>query len=438
MLQRTIKVLSVIALVLFALWFRLYFQATTYWDRPIRADAGQYYSIAWNILNHGVYSMTHPSDTEPPPDTYRSPGYPMLVVLAMQIGGEAQWIKMLLFLQALLGALTVALTVVIAQNWMRFGFAFTAGLLLAVWPHSVALSGLFLTETLFGFTLMLAVFLLGWAHRGNSLLRYILAGLACGYCALVNAVILAFPLLVTHVLVARGRGVALGFLVSALLLPGVWAVYSATIESERTSGGRLVENVLAGMEPDFGYLDSPAEVAARERVMAGSIKYRAGDFYVLDELFDRLAEDPAHHAQWYFIGKPARLWQWSILGHGDVYVFAVFESPFQTQPFYRAVIALCQSLNPWLLGCSIGYVVLFALGLARRQPRAGDFPLLLAVLLFVYATLVYSILTPDPRYATPFRPVEIMLAISLLAWIFSLWKKGEREASVGSEPREPA
>lgn len=420
------------AVVFFALWFRLYFQATTHWDHPIRADAGQYYSIGWNLVNHGVFSMAHPSDSTPPPDSYRGPGYPLLVALCMQLGGEEHWIGYLLFTQALMGALSAALTIAIARQWLSFSYAIVAGLLVAIWPHTVSLSGLVLTETFFGFMLLLGTYLLGFAIKHQNTYLYVLAGLVFGYSSLINPAILLIPVLIATILACFQRKYAVVFLICALSLPGTWAARGAMLESDRTSTGRLMENVLAGMEPDFDYGDTPTAMDARARVYIGMQVYKHDPLELLDMILSRIRDNPALYAKWYLIGKPMRFWQWSILGNGDIYVYRVIESTFQVQPFYRGIAALCFSLNPWLLYASLGFLPIFAVRIFRHKLPDQQVHLAVVVLLFIYATVLHSVLTPDPRYATPFRPFEILLSVSLLAFVLDYlqaWRQSRPETN---------
>lgn len=429
--KAVLKVAVVSAVILFAFWFRLYFQDATHWDRPIRADAGQYYSIGWNLVHHGVFSMTHPSDVAPTPDGYRGPGYPLLVALSIIIGGEERWYSYLLFWQAVMGALAVALTMAIARQWLSFPYAIAAGLLLAMWPHTVTLSGLVLTETFFGLMLLLGIYLLGIAIKRGEACFFALGGIIFGYAALINPMILLFPVILALLLTICKRRYALLFLICALVLPAIWAARGVTLDSGRTTGERLMENVLAGMEPEFDYNDTPAVMDARARVYIGVEMYKQDRRDLVNWILGRIEEKPAMYARWYLVGKPLRFWQWPMLGNGDIYVYRVIESPFQVQPFYRAVASLCSSLNPWLMAASMCFVLVFAAILINRKPDAVDAHLALAALMFIYATSLHTALTPDPRYATPFRSFEIMLALSLLAMTLN-YAKQSRQSRLNS------
>lgn len=417
-----------VAVVLFAFLFRLGYQAGTTVDDPMRTDAGQYTSIGWNILHHGVVSLSPPERTPPLPDSYRGPGYPLLVAASMLMGGDTGWYRYLLLMQAALGALSVALVIATARLWMPWAGAVVAGALVAVWPHMVTLSGYILTETFFGFSLVLGIYLLCSAARKRRPYQYALAGLTFGYAALINPVILFFPVLAGLVLFSAQRKHALLFLVCALSIPLAWSLRGFTIDAahKASSSERLMENILIGMEPDFDsyYLGDPAGHAAKNRLMEGMAKYRQDPAAELGAVFSRLSEKPAFYAQWYLLQKPVRFWQWSIgQGAGDIYVYPVLSSPFETHALYRGIASVCHGLNLLLMLAAFGLVIVVTLKAVRGGLKEHDMPLVFVTLLFVYATLLHSVLAPDARYATPFRPMEIMLALSLLALGQQKWKE---------------
>ena len=97
------------------------------------------------------------------------------------------------------------------------------------------------------------------------------------------------------------------------------------------------------------------------------------------------------------------------MGEGDIYVYPTGNSPFEFSPAYRVVAALCRSLNPWIFVTAIAGCLL---ALLRRQQAHPDISATALMLTFV--TLVYSLLQAEPRYSTPFRGLEIMLAMFAL------------------------
>tara|TARA_B110000503_G_scaffold20798_1_gene31440 strand:+ start:1170 stop:2405 length:1236 start_codon:yes stop_codon:yes gene_type:complete len=405
------------------------YNANTIVSEPYRADAGQYFSIAFNIVNHGVVSVARPDAKTPTPDSYRGPGYPLLVALVIATGGEDNFYRNLLFMQAVVGALSVAVTIAIARYWMGMGFAIAAGALMAIWPHTVTLAGYILTETFFGFSLLVGIYLLCRAHSTQKWLGYTFAGFTFSYAALINPVILIFPVLTAGVLLFSQRRNALIFLLCALVIPLAWSLRGVMLEeSGRSSSSRLVDNVFTGMEPDFDYGQTPEIIAARKRINEGQAAFNHSPMLAIELITKRIAEQPVFYVKWYLWQKPLRYWQWSIIhGDGDIYVYPVLQSPFYTSTTFRAISSLCYALNLPLLLAAVGFVLIFANKALRRNVQDNDFPLLLVTLLFIYATVLHSALTPEPRYAVPFKAFEVLLAMSLLAAVHRKWRDSKRE-----------
>jgi hypothetical protein len=183
--------LIVIGLVAFAL--RWYYDSHAIIDRPVRGDAVQYYTYAWNMVHHGVFSRSLPGSASVVADNFRDPGYPAFLAFWMAIRGDypgAYWPTLLS--QAVLGALTVVLLMAAARRWLPDRWLIGAGLLMAVWPHSVTITSYLLSETLLGFLCALGFFLLTQAFRHGKHWLALLTGVVFGMAALTNAVVLPF------------------------------------------------------------------------------------------------------------------------------------------------------------------------------------------------------------------------------------------------------
>jgi hypothetical protein len=69
---------------LVGLFIRIQYIETTIIPNPIVADAKQYVTYGHNIFSHGIYSKE--LSNNPRPDSFRSPGYPIIIAAAMFIG----------------------------------------------------------------------------------------------------------------------------------------------------------------------------------------------------------------------------------------------------------------------------------------------------------------------------------------------------------------
>ncbi len=108
------------------------------------------------------------------------------------MGVTDTWYLTVLLIQAVLGALTASLTLLIVRRWLPGRWAAGAGAAVALWPHNVVISGFVLSETYSGFMVVVAVWLSCRAFESTSRARWLTSGLAFGGAAMVNATITPF------------------------------------------------------------------------------------------------------------------------------------------------------------------------------------------------------------------------------------------------------
>jgi hypothetical protein len=125
-------------------------------------------------------------------------------------------------------------------------------------------------------------------------------------------------------------------------------------------------------------------------------------------VLDRLASDPVRYATWYSY-KPFLLFDWDIrIGKGGIYTTQFHNSPLDRGPML-AITALQVGLNPLLFALAFcGIVMGFVRGGAERM----------VAIAVVYLTTVHVVLQAEPRYAIPYRSLEIMLAVGALAYLW--------------------
>jgi Kef-type K+ transport system membrane component KefB len=80
-------------------------------------------------------------------------------------------------------------------------------------------------------------------------------------------------------------------------------------------------------------------------------------------------------------------------------------------------------------------VLIMIVAALRRRLHVFDLPLSLCLLVFCYATFVYSLLNPDVRYANPFRPFEILLAVTFIARVHTYLRTRNQRSSVDAEDK---
>src|SRR5574337_1308122 len=430
--------LLLLVMGLFAFGARYYYILHAQVQQP-RGDAIEYLAYAHNLIQHGVFTMAPAGETPVLGDSFRDPGYPLFLAAWMKIFHQwDSWYAAVLLSQAVLSALTVVVMLCVGRRWMPMRWLALAGLLMAVWPHSVTMSGYLLSETLFGFLTALGLLLLCHAIVRRSIAWAVASGIGLSLAALTNAVMLPFAFLAALYLLARRQLSAVMFaslVIAALATTVPWAVRNAMLPSgESSSANRALLNLVQGSWPDMhaAYQAKAAGDPSASILLAPinqeSALIRADPLTGVSHMAHRMATHPGAYIRWY-LSKPMLLWDWSIrVGQGDVYVFPTRNSPFETSISYRIVAAMCQALNPWLFVLAIAGCVLALLPRSQTPPDTA-----VSALMLVFVTLVYSVLQAEPRYSVPFRGLEIVVAIFAAhrssQWIAHLRKPAQIRAT---------
>jgi hypothetical protein len=400
--------------------------------RILVGDEHQYGSYALNLVRYGVYSSAPPG-SEPVPDTYRSPGLPLLGAAIMATVGieDASWYRVALYVQALIGALTALLTVLLVRHWLPPPWAVAAGFAVACWPHAIAMTGYFLIETLYAFVLVLTLWLVVRAAARGGGWRWLPAGLAVGFATWVNPV--ALPLvLILPVLVAclRGWKPALALLASAAVLPATWGLVTADWAGQDGARTRAATNFVQGLYPEYHkqWFDAAtkgdAVATASLRAMdIESARIAASTAVAIDLVAIRVGEKGVVPLlRWYLVEKPWLLWDWSIrVGQGDLEVSKLDRSPFRADLPFQVLASIAKAANPLLVALAAMACVYVLLGWRRRDdPRALALAVTVACVLM--HTAVHVVLQAEPRYSIPLRPLQLALAIAAIWWLWTRWQ----------------
>lgn len=402
-------------IALLALLLRLYYVHTAVVIQPIRGDAVQYYSYAWNLLHHGVFSSAFPNTAVVVPDSFRDPGYPTFLALLLGTSGSPEaFIRHVSDVQCVLSAATVWMFAVLARRWAGFAAAIATGVLLALWPHTITLASYVLSETLLGFLVALALLATDETLRHGGKSRPLAAGFCFALAGLTNAVMAPFAPLIALLGLWRDRKRRRTWalvLIAAVLPLAAWSLRSTTLPAgQESSSDRAKMNLVQGAWPEYhaAYLyshDNANAAAVMKSIDAEYDALRTNTAGGLGRIVHRLGAEPGRYAAWY-LSKPLELWGWEIgIGAGDVYVYPTFRSPLLMQPILAGVVGALFFLAPFvLLFAAIGGVL--ALLPSSGTPTAMK----VAVALAAWVTVVYGVLQSDARYSTPFRGLEVLLA----------------------------
>ncbi|MCH2173226.1 glycosyltransferase family 39 protein [Myxococcota bacterium] len=423
-----------------AFWLRLdYVQSTVVVD-PFRSDAREYVIYASNLLTHGTFSrdLTVP----PEPDSFRAPGYPALVAMALWIAGddrpgdENAFYPFLLRIQAVLGALLVPLTYLLGCRFLPKWGALVATTAVALSPHLVSLTGYVLTETLFSLLSLAAIYGFVIALERGKLGLFALSGTLFGTAYLTNQTFLLIPPLFAAAALTLGapsptdietrakRLGLIGFLVCFFAFPLSWSLRNSTgvPETARTSSDRAFATMTHGIYPGWVHEDPRLRYYAyRDDPQTKELRSSPAAF--LQILGERIRQRPGRYLSWFLLEKPYWGWSWSILqGQGDIYVYAVKTSLYHQSKPAEATRLVLKMLHPLvlLLSCA-GLPICFA-GVRHRRSRSllVRTPLLLAILILYY-TAIFIVFAPWPRYSIPLRPELYLFAMWAALAIARAW-----------------
>jgi hypothetical protein len=149
----------------------------------------------------------------------------------------------------------------------------------------------------------------------------------------------------------------------------------------------------------------------------------------------RFSSAPTRYAFWYLIQKPVLLWGWNIQIGQEFYLNPTRDSPLQDVPILRAMVSLCHALNP-LVG--IGALLVGAVAMFRRRSATRTFDkagtgsnaLNAVAWLLAGVTVLHVLLQAEPRYSIPYRPFEVVLAVTACAWLVNFMLDRRRAAAL--------
>ncbi len=413
---------------------------------PIRADARQYVIYALNLINHKTFSVEYPSDS-PTPDSFRSPGYPAFISLALLMSGE-KYYQSIQYSQVLLSTLMIPATYLLGTAFLPLWGALTAAFLVALSPHLVTSASYVLTETLFGTLLTVALLLFSLAIGRSKRSLFVISGLFFGLAYLVNEVALFLPFGMGIILIFTTGSETKGewskkilknpfipgvitLIVTFSLIAGSWMIRNMiSIPPGGKSGKeRALITLVHGTYPGFIY-KNPRYKYYPYREDPEFEKYTESYSSFARIFLERFKERPLRHVTWYLFEKPYYIWSWNIIqGQGDVYIYPVVKSLYQKSSLANSTRVLMKILHPAVMILSLGAIVL----MLKQLISGGEQDSRVLVLLFVpiiYFTLIYTVFAPLPRYSIPLRPILYLFSVWALTMFVGLIR--EKRAGVDS------
>ncbi|MBI9082565.1 MAG: glycosyltransferase family 39 protein [Desulfobacterales bacterium] len=395
-------------------------------------DAKSYVQYANNLVDYSTFSKSS-GNSSPEPDSFWAPGYPAFlaasIIAAKNLGINSYILVM--SSQVVLGVLISVLTLLIGRLFLSKAWSILAAVLVSFSPHMISLGGYLLTETLFSFLLLAAIYSFSIAYIDRKWSAFIVSGLFFGLSYLVNPVIFFAPILLVLVsgyLFASSKSELsvsiklklISCLIVFFVIAGAWSVRNKiSVKSGQLSGSnRLFINLVIGSHSNFYDIwrtnnRDPENPATKDsKVLKGSYS----GFIKL--LLERAIQHPGHYAKWYLIDKPILLWSWNILiGQGDIFVYPVKVSIYDKSRIALATYFTMRSIHYWLFGFAVvGIIFLF-----KGTSAIPHTPIFLYITL-IYISAVYVVTQSEPRYSIPMRPEMYLCAVFFISKIFEYLK----------------
>jgi 4-amino-4-deoxy-L-arabinose transferase-like glycosyltransferase len=384
------------AIIVVALLVRLAWLAVAYRTglNPLGGDSNDYITIASNVL--AGEGFRGPIGE---PTAYRMPVYPLYLAGILTVFGTDP--NIIGIIQAVLGAVTAGVTA--ATAWRLAGpvAGWTAGLTMATYPHVVTWTHFVLTETLFIFFAMLALWLLVEAQSRGSWPWFAWAGVALALGALTRTTLLPFiPIAAAAAWwLASGliRWARAGFvLLAPAVLLGLWVIRNVLVLGAVTLSTQGPQVLWWGHTPDL-------------------VSYHRGGHAAAPP-------PPASVPPFATEVETAAIYSQAVRDHLTAHPFAVVENiaihvwnMWRPVPDSYGVLPWLAFGGSYLLVLALG-VVGFALTL-RRPPQPG----VRYVQGYVIAlTLFHALTIGEIRLRMPIMPALVILAAVAVAYIASL------------------
>lgn len=423
-IPRHIYVLAIILLVAFDLRIESVIHSVV--DTPVRADARQYLLYAYNLKHYGIYSQ---SDTlfadgqvSPKPDAMRAPLYPMFLAIFLDRQPTVANIAKVTRVQAIISTLTILLVFWLSRLVLPLSLALAASAFTAISPHLVTMNIYLLSETLFCFLLVLAIYALAKTFGRQNLVTPLIAGLLLSAAALTHPMLLyfVFPL---AVFLLGFWGWKNGWRKTVMLVLGFSLLYGAWMARNISTLGVPGDNTLMSMTLRIGayrnmmYQNDPQTYGFPYR-FDPNLEETSKDLpSVISAMVNEFKKAPIEQLRWYILGKPLMLWSWNIIaGQGDVYVYPVASTPYDYLPQFRATHAVMHATH-WIFVVLMmgGIIISWFPPVKSGFSNEAIFIARAISVLLLYHAAVMMIGFPEPRYAIPMRPFLYIMAMLPIA-----------------------
>lgn len=429
---RKIIILTVVTSIFFlALVMRMGMVNQTEMPYPIRNDAKEYYSYAINFITTGIYSNKYPLKIPPEhltPNQRRPPGYPLFLMPFVEYPPNLSMVKKITSAQAVISSFTVLLCFFLFRLFLTTSLAILGMLFVAISPHLIAMDIYILTESLFTFFLVsLAYCMSKLILKPDKRWAYIL-GVILGISLLIKPTMIYFIFFLffgMFFLIPNKDYKKLIFiiLIGYLTSYGPWVIYKNIALGEKPSSLSLA-SLHNGMYIGLMHNNDPKTRAIPHR--ADPDYNKIGNMSaLLTKLSTRFQEQPVDYLKWYLVDKTIMFFSWStIAGVGDIFIYQIFHSPYQTLGLYQVTHKAMRYLHEvfMIMGCIMALVLWLPVTKSYLSKNTLLVGRMLSIIIF-YFIAVHIAGTPLPRYSIPLRPIMYALALLSILFLYNIAKK---------------
>ena len=433
----TLTLIIVILVLLAGFYFRYVSVSETSTDGIFRNDAKEYFTYAYNLRHHHIYSkdpgFMEGTTQSVSPDAMRNPGYPLFLSLFIDAKPNSKIINSIIFSQLLISVITLLLLFLLYQKYLPVVFAAFATSMAAICPHLIVANSYILTETLFCFLIVCAALTISLFIETPTVMRGFLSGVLMALANLVRPGLL-YLILPMAVFLMFHYNKQMGIKYFAVMVLGFLLIFSPwVIRNHKTVGAvtdnRLMINFLHhGMYPDFKFQGIQRSYGYPYRFDSRSNEISRNTSTVFEEIKKRFYEEPYTHSTWYLFKKPVAFWAWNNVQGAYMFIYPVTGSPYFSRILFKITYIVMKNMHGFImllgvLGMGMAWLPRNMTNLADRQIITARF----ISLLLIYYTAIHMAGFPLPRYSIPLRPLMYGMALFGIYFVFEFTKMHVRK-----------
>ncbi len=408
-------------------------------------DSYGYWQIAYNVKEYGIFSQSYELPIEP--DYYRTPLYPLFIILAESVQIETYPI---IFLQIVLGVAatfyTYKLSKAISNNLF---IANIAALFMALDVPNIVMNNIVMTETLFTFLLLITFYYFVRYMQTNERKLLLLSAVLCGLTILCRPIGFFLPVFFSAFLLIKFWSEKKKAFINIILFSIITIIMiSPWLLRNKSTFGHYFMSVIREHDMQnyqaaavYGEVHHKSLPEAQSTLRWKTFKSFPGDAnkqpyeyarYIENDAMDFVFEHPGilikHHAEQFmhFFLKPCRAYIDIQLGNWG----AGYNTIPKNYPIFKYLFEHNSKLTISIVFFQLGMLLVMYLACLFsffyfKQEKQLFYFLLSALLVLCFANLTLPYVT-ESRFRVPMVPYLSMIAAAGIFFVkekIILWKQ---------------